>query len=126
MKIEEAIRKMAYMRDGYQKAIDEKVNEEMDIDSNETGSWVTGTRKPFSRLIEFYKSIVEAFNMAIDALEKQMGKAPKGKKLDRVLGDNGIMQGACPSCGETVTGNWNGQYCGHCGQKLDWEEQANE
>ena len=41
---------------------------------------------------------------------------------DRGLAEHNIMEGKCPTCGETVTGNWYGEYCGCCGQKLKWEE----
>lgn len=41
---------------------------------------------------------------------------------DRELAEHNIMEGKCPTCGETVTGNWYGEYCGCCGQKLKWED----
>ena len=65
----------------------------------------------------------EALDMAIAALEKQEGKKPTNVRItDGRLGDSGIKSGECPSCGEEVVGNWYGEYCGICGQKLDWSD----
>ena len=60
---------------------------------------------------------MEAFSMAINALEKQIAKKP-------------LHQGfvfACPCCNNEVTiGSTflrpNQNHCAECGQKLDWSE----
>lgn len=65
----------------------------------------------------------DAVIMAIAALEKLEGKKPKDTKFAYgKLGDWGIKAGNCPVCGESVIGNTYGEYCGCCGQKLDWGE----
>ena len=76
------------------------------------------------RLVSGYsKNREEALDMALAALEKQEGKKPTNVRLtDGRLGDSGIKRGDCPSCGEEVVGNWYGEYCGICGQKLDWSD----
>ena len=61
----------------------------------------------------------------IEALTKQLvAKKPIciNFSIDRRLAEHNIMEGKCPTCGETVTGNWYGEYCGCCGQKLEWED----
>jgi patatin-like phospholipase/acyl hydrolase len=68
--------------------------------------------------------IKELQRLIDEAVEKQIPKKPteiRGSR-DCRLWENGIMEGNCPECGETVTENWFGCYCGHCGQALDWEE----
>lgn len=59
----------------------------------------------------------KALQMAISALEKQVEKKPYPDD------DNSIL--ACPYCGSgeylyNPDENEN-QYCGQCGQKIDWE-----
>ena len=64
-------------------------------------------------------------NIITKALIKQLvAKKPICIDLsrDRELAEHNIMEGKCPTCGETVTGNWYGEYCGCCGQKLKWED----
>lgn len=64
----------------------------------------------------FWGEITEPFQMAIDALEKQIPKEPITYK-----GTNGAD---CPCCGARVRGikePW-GNWCSKCGQKLDWSE----
>ena len=59
---------------------------------------------------------------AIAALEKQIPKKVKNIRFsrDRELAEHNIMEGECPECGETSTGNYMGYYCGCCGVALDW------
>lgn len=35
----------------------------------------------------------------------------------------GTLFGDCPVCGELQNTLWNIQYCGDCGQKLDWSSE---
>lgn len=58
----------------------------------------------------------QALNMAIEALEKQIPKKPKGKD------DNfGISYGICPNC-DNIVDDWNDNcFCNECGQAIDWE-----
>ena len=74
---------------------------------------------------EAAKRVVEARDMAINALEKQIPKKPKEYE-DKFY--------ACPICGNVLLHKWkkyntelmnksNGlPYCLNCGQKLDWSE----
>lgn len=62
--------------------------------------------------MEFYtfsSDLVEAFETAIQALEKQIQKKPIDK----------LMYLECPSCGDVGIGDCG--YCPCCGQKLDWQ-----
>lgn len=63
-------------------------------------------------------------NAAIDAIEKQMPKKPKNIRSsnDYRLAEHNIFDGDCPVCGERITGNYYGEFCGCCGQAIDWSE----
>lgn len=72
--------------------------------------------------IEFigeYERQREAKRIAIKTLEKQIPKKPIEMKLtDKLL--NGYF--ACPICSCWVgTDEYSNNYCGFCGQKIDWE-----
>ena len=54
----------------------------------------------------------EAFQTAINALEKQIPKKPTKDKYVLELD-------FCPECGTEVT---YCNYCPHCGQKINWNE----
>ena len=67
----------------------------------------------------------EAFQMAINALEKQIPKKPIAidyeKYMDTVK--NALfLKGSywCPNCNHVVK---CGTYCSDCGQKLDWSDE---
>ena len=63
---EEALHKLEYMRDAYQKLIDENIS-----DGEFVGDGVTGTWKSDTPLNEVYREHVEALDMAISAMKKQ-------------------------------------------------------
>ena len=50
----------------------------------------------------------EAFQIAINALEKQIAKKP--------------IVHQCTTCGSAVL-QFEGNYCSKCGQKLDWSDE---
>lgn len=71
--------------------------------------------------------IEEYYNLAIEALEKQLPEKPR---------ENGMQDGlirkikyyTCPTCGnclltEMMNERQNTSYCWDCGQKLDWSEE---
>ena len=64
MEIKEAIRKLEFMRDAYQKLIDENVDEGRFVGTDITGTWKADTP-----LNEVYREHVEALDLAISALE---------------------------------------------------------
>ena len=59
-----------------------------------------------------------AFEVAIEALEKQIPKKPVAEK-DKVI--FGIVCGRCPECDSAAYSTTN-LYCHKCGQALDWGE----
>ena len=65
----------------------------------------------------------EAFEMAINALEKQVPKRPI---------EDGYYDepAACPNCGGNVINQCDNDYqfqcCHYCGQKLDWNDHPTE
>lgn len=66
--------------------------------------------------ITLSKVVIEAHNMAIEALEKQIAKRP--------ITYPGTNRADCPQCGNTVRGIKEpfGDYCSKCGKKLEWSE----
>lgn len=66
--------------------------------------------------ITLSKVVIEAHNMAIEALEKQIPKKP--------VTYTGTNRADCPQCGNTVRGIKEpfGKYCSNCGQHIDWSE----
>ena len=64
MEIKEALHKMEFMRDGYQKLIDEKVCEGTFVGTDVKGTW-----KSSAPLIDAYREHVEACDVAIAVLE---------------------------------------------------------
>ncbi len=70
---------------------------------------------------EIFCGDAEACELGVKALEKQMPKKP-------ILSDKQnvryAMQFTCPCCGKYFTGVGIADYCYHCGQALDWDNQS--
>ena len=64
MTVEEAIHKLEYSKKAYQTLIDEKVDSGKLVGDGVRGEW-----KAETSLNEVYKSMIEALDMAINALE---------------------------------------------------------
>lgn len=60
---------------------------------------------------------IEAIQIAIQALEKQMPKKPVKSEKQVVMYVNTYY---CPICNLGITGTNIAKWCYHCGQKLDW------
>ena len=65
--------------------------------------------------------IVEALEMAISALEKQIPEIPKYKEEDRFVKNCFAWYTYCPKCRCEI--NTGDMYCAVCGQEIDWEEE---
>ena len=69
----------------------------------------------------------EAFQMALQALEKQIPKKPR--KTDSYRGVlKRVYAYVCPTCGNACLEKYmnerqNTMFCWNCGQKLDWSEE---
>lgn len=59
---------------------------------------------------------INALNIAISALEKQIPK----KLKNQVICDGEVVAGSCPTCGERLYG---GMFCHECGQCIDWSAE---
>ena len=60
---------------------------------------------------------IQTYNIAIEALEKQIPRKPLNRE-DK----SEISYGDCPCCSNMID-NWDDiRYCGECGQAIDWEE----
>ena len=75
-------------------------------------------------LIDRIKSQPTAYDVAINALEKQIPKKPTPidyEKYMDIVKNALFLKGAywCPNCNHVVK---CGTYCSDCGQKLDWDE----
>ena len=82
-----------------------------------------GMKKGENNLL--YKNRKKYAELAIDALEKQMGKKVERYSCNTI----GEMTFNCPSCNLEyyVTDYEDFNYCPNCGQKIDWRvEERNE
>lgn len=109
-KVREAIERIHKMRDAYNatlRSLPQKTRERSD-----------------------YNNYVDAFLVAIEALEKQLPKKTR---------ENGMQDGlirkikyyTCPTCGnclltEMMNERQNTGYCWDCGQRLDWSEEYHD
>lgn len=130
MNIEEAIEKIrAYSkcRARKVKGIYEDCNNERcdDMTENEAIEWIKEL-KGSEEIQEFYyvESFIKAFDVAIQALEKQIPK-----RLDVEDSDRGKCC-ICPSCGGFIgymvdckDDCYQDNYCPSCGQNLDWSDK---
>ena len=67
---------------------------------------------------EYHSNLNEVFDMAIEALEKQIPKKPiKINETYVVERGEWVADYECPSCGNPYADD---SYCSCCGQKLDW------
>lgn len=69
---------------------------------------------------------VEALDMGIEAIKKQIPKKPELKAISGF--DHAVAsQLCCPSCWKSVINYWNRTinppYCMICGQALDWSDE---
>ena len=104
-KVREAIERMCKMRDAYNatlRSLPQKTRERSD-----------------------YNNYVDAFLVAIEALEKQLPEKPifEGDGFDE-LGDIVFDEWLCPLCNARYEVDYQEyDYCPSCGQKLDWSEK---
>lgn len=69
---------------------------------------------------QFYSS-EKNFDLAIQALEKQIPKKPlEFNVLQNNFGKLLYKRGKCPICGEKMINDIN--YCSNCGQAIDWSD----
>ena len=61
----------------------------------------------------------EAFQISINALEKQIPKKPIKSENQVVRYVNTYY---CPTCELGITGTNIAKWCYHCGQKIDWSD----
>ena len=75
---------------------------------------------------EAAKRVVEARDMAINVLEKQIPKKPEYEADGYADGELVYDYAKCPICGhdfEYGINDWGCEYCSDCGQKLDWSDE---
>ena len=69
---------------------------------------------------------IEAMEIAINALEKQIPKKPEYEADGYANGELVYDYAKCPICGhdfEYGINDWGCEYCSDCGQKLDWSDE---
>lgn len=71
----------------------------------------------YSRAEEGDEELCEALDMAAAALEKQIPKRVRGKRID----EDGRLVAACPTCFNFVSGRLSPHIC-RCGQRLNWSK----
>ena len=67
------------------------------------------------------KKVIEALEMAIADMEKQIYKKPNKHEED-ILGE----YYSCPNCSENEINELYDKYCFRCGQALDWSEENDD
>ena len=67
---------------------------------------------------EAFEDIEKAYDMAIEALEKQISKKPIQNRNEGIRYTSTY---SCPSCGGRFAGTMVADYCYHCGQALRWD-----
>lgn len=79
------------------------------------------------------EEVQDTFDLAIEALEKQIPKNPKEELYDisgRPLKNKSDIHTrenyACPNCGVSQTRFIPYTYCAKCGQKIDWEAYSSD
>lgn len=72
---------------------------------------------------ETFENIEKAFDMAVEALEKQIPKAPIQNRKERIRYTSAY---SCPNCGRGFAGTGIADYCYHCGQALKWDDMFRE
>lgn len=72
-------------------------------------------------IVQDVEDLNNAYDVAINALEKQIPKKPiEMKPTDKLL--NGYY--ACPVChGWVGMDEYSNKYCGCCGNKIDWSDK---
>ena len=62
-----------------------------------------------------------AYDMAVEALKKQIPKKPEYKEEDRFVKNHFAWYTHCPQCGCEI--NAGDMHCTQCGQAIDWSEE---
>ena len=76
-----------------------------------------------------WEEMMEVRNIAMQALEKQIPKNIANKQKSEcpedveTYGEYAIF-GRCPVCKSLQNIMWNNEYCGNCGQHIDWRNEG--
>ena len=65
---------------------------------------------------------IEQLDKDIDEIEKMFDKETP-KRAIIISNDKNILIFDCPKCGKRTHTNLQRNYCGECGQKLDWSDE---
>lgn len=65
----------------------------------------------------------EALGTAVKVLKRQI-PAPAIKEWDSITGREKYRRYVCPICKKVLKPSVRGEYCPHCGQRIDWEEDV--
>ena len=89
---------------------------------------IEGTSKYALKKMPILVNHFEAYNMAIEALEKQIAKVPIYSDYDEDDDGEELIpyKATCPTCGyEFEFGTWNEEENHHCvcGQKMRWDAE---
>lgn len=57
----------------------------------------------------------------IDTLKKEV-TVPARREWDSSMGGERYYKYVCPECENVLKPSGRGEYCPHCGQRIDWEE----
>lgn len=57
----------------------------------------------------------------VEALKKEVA-VPARREWDRSTGGEKYYRYVCPECENVLRPSGRGEYCPHCGQRIDWED----
>lgn len=101
--------------------INQNAKSKIDYIRNARGRYRMNIEKAIERM-ESYKRMHtdDYFNIAINALEKQMPKEHHHTRVRHI--DDEVRESVCPNCLYIIITHKDGypEYCNWCGQRLDW------
>lgn len=84
------------------------------------------------KILEFFKDINSAYNNCnmLDILSNMLDELLKERKPRKVKNIRNVTNicfyGDCPSCGGRIYNTLNPNFCGRCGERIDWEDGETE
>ena len=76
---------------------------------------------PVQSLIDHIKTAVDVDPWAKEMAEELLEKQEMKTAIDIQLSKDGFIFGGCPKCKALITHSDHRNYCGYCGQAVQWK-----
>lgn len=76
---------------------------------------------PIQSLIDHIKTATDVDPWAKEMAEELLEKQEMKTATDIQLSKDGFIFGGCPKCKALITHSDHRNYCGYCGQEMNWE-----